>query len=145
MFFEEEGVMQKLIVDEWIYYINENIENDEDSHSIGKWMYFFDDIHFVSEICEKAIEQNVVKEVKHSNLPKGVVCFYIDGKDIEEHKKVLKFFLANRLIQKTKKGKYYNISFKYDFQTRAGEYGDDYRPIIKLEQFIDLDTGRWIV
>ena len=48
------------------------------------------------------------------------------------------------LIRKTKTGKYYNISFKLDRQTEAGEYGDDYKGTIKLSDFIDLTTGEWL-
>ena len=52
--------------------------------------------------------------------------------------------IDNQLIRKTKKGRYYNMSFKFDDQTRAGEYGDNFEGKIKLEDFIDLDTGEWI-
>ena len=45
---------------------------------------------------------------------------------------------------KTKTGRLYNISFKFDDQTRAGEYGADFKGAIKLAQFIDLNTGEWI-
>ena len=48
------------------------------------------------------------------------------------------------MIRKTKKGKLYNISFKHDSQTLAGEYGEDYHPDIKLEEFVNLETGEWI-
>ena len=41
-------------------------------------------------------------------------------------------------------GKLYNISFKHDTQTLAGEYGDDYHSDIKLEEFVNLETGEWI-
>ena len=37
----------------------------------------------------------------------------------------------------------YNISFKYDNQTRAGEYGSDFTGEIKLEHFVDLKTGKF--
>lgn len=48
------------------------------------------------------------------------------------------------MIQKTKSGRFYNISFKLDAQTRAGEYGEGYNGNIKLEQFLDLQTGEWL-
>ena len=62
---------------------------------------------------------------------------------MESHKKVIQFFLDNDMIQKTKTGKLYNISFKLDDQTRAGEYGEMFQSEIKLEQFLDLYTGEW--
>ena len=64
---------------------------------------------------------------------------------MESHKKVIQFFMSNDMIQKTKTGKLYNISFKLDDQTRAGEYGESYSGNIKLEQFLDLQTGEWLV
>lgn len=33
-----------------------------------------------------------------------------------------KFLIENDLVPKSKSGSYYNISFKYDEQTRNGEY-----------------------
>ena len=53
--------------------------------------------------------------------------------------------MDNNLIRKTKAGKLYNISFKYDNQTRAGEYGTAFTGEIKLEHFVDLQTGKFIV
>ena len=52
--------------------------------------------------------------------------------------------IQNDLIRKTKSGRYYNNSFKFDDQTRAGEYGADFEGKIKLNEFIDLETGKHI-
>ena len=49
------------------------------------------------------------------------------------------------MIQRTKKGKLYNISFKLDNQTRSGEYGEAFKSSIKLSNFINLDTEEWIL
>lgn len=105
---------------------------------------FFGDRQFVEKICREAIEQNIVEECKHSNADDGVSCFYLNDDDLEGHRRVIEFFIKNDLIRKTKKGKLYNISFKHDTQTLAGEYGDDYHYDIKLEEFVNLETGKWI-
>ena len=115
----------------------------------GKWMYFFDNQEFAQKICQKAIDEGVCYECKCTDMeltgqPTGVICFYLNGDDIENHKRVIQFMMANDLIRKTKAGKYYNNSFKFDDQTRAGEYGADFEGKIKLEQFINLQTGEWI-
>lgn len=128
----------------WIYYLSD-IDSDFDNRKIGKWMYFFNDRPFVEKICKKAIEKNIVLDCKHSNDDSGVSCFYLNDDDIETHKKVITFFIENNLIRKTKEGKLYNISFKHDDQTIAGEYGKDYSSNIKLDNFINLETGEWIV
>ena len=112
-------------------------------HKCGKWMYFFNDKTFAASICQKAVEGGVVQEAKHSNAERGVACFYIEYDDVQAHKRVLQFMLENNLIQKTKAGKLFNISFKLDDQTRAGEYGADFKSEIKLADFIDLYTGEW--
>ena len=62
----------------------------------------------------------------------------------DEHKRVIQFMIKHDLIRKTKTGRYYNNSFKFDDQTRAGEYGADFEEKIKLSEFIDLNTGEWI-
>ena len=127
----------------WVYYLTDK-DPDFDNSKVGKWMYFFGDRAFVENVCEAAIEEGIVEECKHSNDNEGVSCFYLNDDDIEGHRRVIEFFIKNGLICKTKKGKLYNISFKHDTQTLAGEYGEDYHPDIKLEEFINLETGEWI-
>ena len=126
----------------WVYYLNGNADSLDES-ICGKWMYFFNDVDFASEICRKAVAADVCPESKHSNSEDGVCCFYVNGNDIEAHKKVIKYFLDNKLIRKTKTGKLYNISFKFDSQTDNGEYGMEYASDIKLDTFVDLFTGEF--
>lgn len=133
----------------WFWYLSDE-EKVLDPDKCGKWMYFFNDQKFAQDICQKAIDEKVCCECKCSDLelidePTGVVCFYLNSDDIENHKKVIKFMLDNDLIKKTKSGRLYNMSFKFDNQTRAGEYGADYEGKIKLEEFIDLHTGEFII
>ena len=127
----------------WIYYIDDDIQFDE--NKVGKWMYFFNDKEFVAKICEDAVKMNIVKESKHSNEEKGVACFYLNCDDIDTHKKIILYFIENNLISRTKSGRLYNISFKLDNQTRAGEYGDEFKSDIKLSKFVDLNTGEWLL
>lgn len=126
----------------WVYYLQDG-EIRLPPDKCGKWMYFFNDKTFAASICQKAVEGGVVQEAKHSNAESGVACFYIEYDDVQAHKRVLQFMLENNLIQKTKAGKLFNISFKLDDQTRAGEYGADFKAEIKLADFVDLYTGEW--
>ncbi|MFD2334387.1 hypothetical protein ACFSR7_34525 [Cohnella sp. GCM10020058] len=116
-----------------------------DEEKCGKWMYFFSDKKFVGNLCEDAIRTNVVSDCKHSNAESGVACFYLNFDDVEAHKKILLYFLEHKLIQRTKTGKLYNISFKLDNQTRAGEYGSEFKSDITLSKFVDLKTGEWLL
>jgi len=131
----------------WYWFLSGD-EDKLDREKCGKWMHFFTDQDFAISICEKAIEEGACYECKCSDLllqgESGVICFYLNGDDIENHKRVIDFMLKYNLIRKTKAGKLYNESFKFDSQTRAHEYGADFEGKIKLEQFLDLYTGEWI-
>lgn len=109
------------------------------------------DKEFAAQICEKAVEKNIVMEAKHTadDILKykgtGVACFYFHYDDIDALKRVLSYFLENALIRKTKKGRFYDISFKMDKQTLSEQYGNDFSSDIKLSKFIDLDSGNWLI
>lgn len=132
----------------WFWFLSgkeEELEKDK----CGKWMHFFDNQSFAQEICQKAIDEGACVECKCTDMEltgetTGVICFYLNGDDIDNHRRVINFMLKNSLIKKTKTGRFYNMSFKFDEQTRAGEYGADFEGKIKLEQFIDLQTEEWI-
>ena len=132
----------------WYWYLSGN-EKVLETKKCGKWMHFFHEQEFAQEICQKAIDEKACVLCKCRDMEKvsdetGVICFYLNGDDIEGHKKILRFMIENNLIPKTKTGKLYNISFKFDEQTYAGEYGADFEGKIKLAQFIDLKTREWI-
>lgn len=135
--------MKTLNLRGYIFYISDNWTN-HNTEKIGKWMYFFNNKDFISKICKKAIEENIVDTCKHSDADEGVACFYIEYDNLNAHRKVINFFLENNLIPKTKNGRYYDISFKTDEQTLNGEYGNDFKAKMKLHQFIDLKNGKWI-
>ena len=132
----------------WCWFLSGK-ESVLDRDKCGKWMIFFDNQEFAEKICQKAIDENACYECKCTDMmsvgsPTGVICFYLNGDDIENHKRIIEFMIRNDLIRKTKTGKFYNNSFKFDYQTRAGEYGANFEGKIKLEQFINLSTGEWI-
>lgn len=134
----------------WVFYVGDDVAEKIDRDKCGKWMYYFDNQHidFAKKICKEAVEKKIVAESKHTdiehiNTPTGVCCFYLNGDDLQAHKRTIQYFIDNSLIRKTKTGKLYNISFKYDYQTRAGKYGDDFKSEIKLESFLNLETGEW--
>lgn len=88
----------------FIFYLSDNRPN-HNTEKIGKWMYFFKNKDFVSKICKKAIEENIVDTCKHSDADEGVACFYIEFDNLDENRKVINFFLENNLIPKNKKWK----------------------------------------
>lgn len=135
--------VKKMSLGGWIFYLSGK-ENSLERNKCGKWMLFFNNKEFAAHICEEAIIKDICLESKHTDAEEGVCCFYLNCDDKEGHKRVIKYFIENSLIRKTKTGKLYNISFKLDEQTRAGEYGTEFHSEIKLEQFVDLNTGEFI-
>lgn len=127
----------------WVFYTGD--DKNLEPHKTGKWMYFFSDRTVAAKLCEKSIKDKIVVSAKHRDGTDGVICFYLHYDDMDAHRRTIQFFLDNNLIRRSKSGKFYDISFKLDDQTRAGEYGDDFHSGIKLSKFIDLNTGEWIV
>ena len=128
----------------WVYYISENRTEEYDPDKVGKWMYFFYNRDFVDRVCSEAVERKIVNSAKYSNDIKGVACFYINGDDLVAHKRVLNYFFEKHLIPKGKYSKFRDISFKFDSQTLLGKYGKDFHARIRLSDFVDLETGRWL-
>lgn len=145
---------KKMDIANWTFYVDVDRHDELKTDKCGKWMYFFDSseqgIAFAKSVCEEAVKSGVAVETKHTHelfvsmISSGVCCFYCDGSNIEAHKKIISFFLENNMIRKTKTGKLYNISFKYDSQTRDGEYGEEFESSIKLKDFLNLETGEWL-
>ena len=131
----------------WVWYRNWETSKFIEENRIGKWLVYFSDIAYARKICEKAVLSGAVGWCKHSSELKlkgggtGVICFYLNGDDVEGHKRVLRFLIENEMIRKRKSGALYNIAFKYDSQTYAGEYGSDFHAEIKLADFVNLETG----
>ena len=130
----------------WIYYLGD--EPLLEGSKVGKWMYFYrnkEGWEFAKKMCQKAVESEIVSEAKCSVIPiQGVSCYYLNIDDDAGHKRIIHFFMDHDMIQQTKTGKLYNISFKLDTQTQARKYGSDFQSELKLEQFVDLNTGEWI-
>lgn len=133
----------------WYWYSSEK-EKLLEKDKCGKWMCFFTDQKFAMDICEKAIAENACysckcRDLELTGVKEGVICFYLNCDDKENHHRIIQFMLDNNLIRKTKTGKLYNNSFKLDSQTRTGEYGTEFTGVIRLADFIDLNTGKWVV
>lgn len=140
--------MKELRIPGWIYFVPDNSIPKYSQDKVGKWMYFYrdeDGFEFTKKMCMKAIEAGVTLESKIAdNKYQGVACFYAEADDLKVQKRIIEFFIQNKMIRKTKAGKFYDISFKLDSQTDANQYGGDYTPELKLSEFINLYTGEWI-
>lgn len=136
--------MQRAENEYWIYYRRTDKEILEDD-KCGKWMYFFrNNFQYADRLCRKAVSNNICVSAKHSNKKDGVCCFYLNIDDDERHKKVLKFFLDHNMIRRTREGPLFNIPFKLDSQTLAGEYGKDFHAKLRLEKYVNLETGEFL-
>ena len=136
----------------WVFYIDHEALPALSYERVGKWMYRTYDLAEADRICEEIVASGVVAEAKHSTRHQmlvggystAVCCFYLNGDDAWAHRRVLAFMLEHDLVQRTKAGKLYNIPFKFDEQTRAGEYGASFHARITLSDFVDLATGSFI-
>lgn len=128
----------------WIFYYSTVKPSNLVNSKVGKWIIYFNNINWAKNICALAINNNIIHTCKHSNNDNGIICFYLNFDDIDSHKILINWFLNNNMIQKTKDGRLFNISFKLDEQTLSNQYGKDFKPLIKLSDFIDLKTGIFI-
>ncbi|MGD6816637.1 hypothetical protein ACQCVE_06090 [Metabacillus sp. 113a] len=136
----------------WCWY---GINTFRETDNVGKFMTFVqEDIsNETQELILKAIKQGVTPLVKHTDPDMlafnpfakdgSLVIIWYSTDDEKALKGVAKFLVDNGLVPKTKAGKYYNISFKYDEQTRNGKYGDQFKPSISLKDLMDLNTGEF--
>mgnify|MGYP001742377701 FL=1 len=59
-------------------------------------------------------------------------------------KRVLRYMIDTNKVQKTKSGRLYNISYKFNAQSQASLTGDKFVALIKLEDYVDLHTGKFL-
>lgn len=134
----------------WHFVLNTDEVKDLDIETCGKWMAYFDDFDFAEDICREAVESGAAAECKCTSRfmlatrGSGVICFYVNGDDTQGHRKILSFMIEHDLIRRTKSGRLYNIGFKFDFQTRAGEYGEAFVPKMTLSNFVNPETGEFL-
>lgn len=127
----------------YIFYVNEDeLQAPTLNDRCGKWIVNVGSYECATKACLSAIRCRLVKEAKHTN--DGSMCFFYINNYNEEHKKFVKFLLDRELIPKTKSGKFYNLAYKLDSQTKAGQYGRD-SVSRHLSEFIDLKTGKEII
>lgn len=146
----DDGRFERVDNPYWSFYIDTEFESELRRGGCGKWMVFFTDFAFAESICRKAVLEEAVAKCKHTSAGvleregRGVICFYLNSDDVAAHRRVLAFMIGNGLVRKTKSGKLSNIPFKLDSQTMAGEYGSAFEAQIKLEDFVDLETGEFL-
>ncbi|MCP1096675.1 hypothetical protein M0L17_23215 [Bacillaceae bacterium OS4b] len=141
----------------WCYYGINTTQNPvfKETDNVGKFMTFGqgDLSNEMQELILKAIKQGITPLIKHTDLdtldfnPRSkdgswVIVWYSNDEE-KALKSLAKFLIDHGLVAKTKSGRYYNISFKYDKQTRNGEYGEQFKSSISLKDLIDLNTGEF--
>lgn len=110
----------------------------------GKWMFFYKDRNFATEMINLALQQRVCNYAKHTKGASGICCFYVSGTSEHEHRKVIKFMLEHNLIRLTSDLIYFDPSFKFNGQSWSKEFGPNFDGLLKLSDFIDLSTGKAI-
>lgn len=111
-------------------------------------------IYAQNEFTEELV-QYLVDAIEHGTLDSGrvdtsyqresTVCLlHCNSKDHEAMRTLLKYMIETNKVPKTKAGKLYNISYKFNAQSQAGLTGDKFVALIKLEDFVDLHTGEFL-
>jgi hypothetical protein len=141
----------------WCYYGINTAQNPafKETDNVGKFMTFGQGelTNEMQELILKAINQGITPLIKHTDFDtldlnphsrdgSWVIVWYSTDEE-KALKGLAKFLIDHGLVAKTKSGRYYNISFKYDKQTRNGEYGEQFKSSISLKDLIDLNTGEF--
>ena len=107
----------------WVYYIDTERVNELDPKRCGKWMYMTADLEHAEKLVREAVVTGAVIEAKRSTAAHmalsrsgtGVCCFYLNGDDAKAHHRAIEFFAwGHNLVRRTKAGRLYNVSFKFD-------------------------------
>lgn len=106
----------------------------------GKWTFSFNNKHTAAKLIEAAINSNVCTHGKHTLGDGGAVCLYASGSDIDAHSRVIDFMIDNKLLRLTSAYNYADMHFKFNGQSWNKQFGNPYDGLIKLSDFIDLDT-----
>ncbi|QAS52794.1 hypothetical protein [Halobacillus litoralis] len=142
----------------WCFYGINTVHSPafKETDNVGKFMtYGKGDIsNEMQELILKAIKQGITPLIKHTDLntiglnPNSkdgswVIIWYSTDEE-KDLRSLAQFLIKHGLVPKTKAGRYYNIPFKYDKQTRNGEYGEQFKSSISLGDLIDLNTGEFL-
>ena len=137
--------MVKLYDDKFIEFKKSDTEIKYDIK--GKWLIFFSDFAYADKLCKDLVDNDIVLEANHSiGGTSGVCRIFVDAKNLEQHRKVLRYLIDNQHIPRTKKGNHlYNIAFKLQLQTdRLEYYGWDFENLLSLCDLVDLKTGKFL-
>lgn len=133
----------------FVYRIQDQETPTIDPEQSGKWLIAGMDMAEAGALCILAEKVGAARAAKHTINPadphgKVICCFYINGDSVKEHRRILDFLKRVNALPKKKDGAYCNISFKFDSQTLAGEYGKDFVARYHLSDFMNLETGEFI-
>ncbi len=126
---------------DWVRYSNQGNWKLSSIKDCGKWMFYYKEQQFASEIITKALDCGVVKYAKHTKKASGITCLYVSGTDLTAHIQVIDFMISNNLIRLTNDLHYFDTTFKFNAQSWQKEYGNPFEGTIKLSHLIDLQTG----
>ena len=107
----------------------------------GKWEDHFTDSSFAHHVCREAIAQGAAAAAKMSDAGKGVCCFYINGNDMEAHKRMLEFMLCKNMIRRRGDGAFFDTRFIFN-PFEKSSLQTECLSDIKLSQFVNLKRGR---
>lgn len=126
---------------DWIRYSSEDDWKLSSIKDCGKWVNFYREIEFAKQVITRAIDLDIVKYAKHTKGNSGALCLYVSATNVNDHMRVINFLKDQNLIRLKSDLSYFDNSFKLNGQSWSKEYGNFFEGLIKLSDFIDLNTG----
>lgn len=127
--------------EDWVRYTTDNTWKLSQIKDCGKWTVFYKDKDIAKSLIELALNSNITTHAKHTKGQQGVICFYVAGTDLTHHMRVINFLIENQLMRITSDLQYADSSFKFNGQSWSKQYGNQFKGLIRLSHFINLETG----
>lgn len=114
-----------------------------DSGKTGAWMYTYTSVGKADQVCRAAIENGIVQQCMHPDCPVGTAVFLVDYDDYDTHRRILQFFIDNKLIPTDKAEGYLDIPFYIIVPSESIESGMNFTAFLRLSDFVDIRTGEF--
>ncbi len=126
---------------DWVRYTTDDTWKLSHIKDCGKWTVFYNNKDTAKQLIEKALQTNITTHAKHTKGNQGVICFYASATNLQQHRVVINFLIENQLLRITNDLTYADSSFKFNGQSWSKQYGNQFKDLIRLSHFINLETG----
>lgn len=125
-------------IDEGQWLFMKNVKDKYDFDGYWRFSFNVDDVDMIVQFLLNLMETNLICLCKIDMLAlsgNGQCYLYLDSKDIENNKFVIKFLLENDVIGRNRLGVLQNIFFNF---IKNNEHSS-----LTLSNYVNLKTGKW--